>query len=99
MKQSAKALLIAGGGLAVLGLGVYFLTKKPAAATSTSSDKAIGPHVPSLGDPNDPSTVAYACNACRKLLNVGRPTEAAVWQQKCIAGGGQVPTSTATMYT
>lgn len=99
MKPSTKALLIAGGGLAVLGVGVYFLTKKPSTAASTSSDKAVGPHVPSLGNPSDPSSVAYACNACRKLLNAGHPNEAALWQQKCVAGGGAVPESMASLYT
>lgn len=98
MKSSTKTLLIAGGGLAVVGLGIYFLTKKPATTSSVLSPAGGGTHNPSLGDPADQNSVAFACNTCFKLRAIGHPNEAASWCQKCTAGGGTVPTSASQMY-
>jgi hypothetical protein len=96
MDSQTKTLLVVGGGLALLGVGVYFLMKP---AATNSSVKAALPHNPSFGDPNDSNSVAFACNACFKLNAIGHPNEAAFWGQKCTAGGGTVPTSAAQQYT
>jgi LPXTG-motif cell wall-anchored protein len=93
-------LLIAGGGLALLGVGVYFFTKKPAAAsTTTTAITATSPNSRPFGDPNDASTVAWACNTCWKLRQLGHPNEAGQWCAKCTANGGVVPQSAAQLYT
>jgi hypothetical protein len=101
MDAQTKTLLVVGGGLALLGVGVYFLMKSaPTNAAATSgSVKATLPHNPSFGDPNDSNSIAFACNTCFKLNAIGHPNEAAFWGQKCTAGGGAVPTSAAQQYT
>jgi hypothetical protein len=105
---SMTTLAVLGGGLALLGIGVYFATRSSSTSQQSSdqskqsSDASKAPPPPGgrpFGDPADQNSVAYACNACRKLLNVGQTAEAAVWQQKCVAGGGTVPPSMSTLYT
>lgn len=96
--------LVLGGGLALLGIGVYLVTRSSSSA-STSTTTALAPppgggvKAPQLGSPTDPNSTAYACNACFKLNAIGHPTEAAYWAQKCTAGGGTIPTSASQMYT
>ncbi len=92
-------LLIAGGGLALLGVGVYLFTRKPAASTTTTAITATAPGARPFGDPNDMSTIAWACNTCFKLRQLGHPNEAVQWCTKCTANGGVVPQSAAQLYT
>lgn len=85
---STGAIVVVGVGVALLGIGAYFLLKKPAADQAAS--QAPTPQLPALGDPNDPNSIAYACKTATMLTRIGHPREAAAWAAKCTAGGGTV---------
>ncbi len=43
-----------------------------------------------FGDPNNATTVAFACNQCARLNSIGHTQEALFWGGKCTAGGGNI---------
>lgn len=96
MKKQTQKLL----GWAALGVGVWYLFGRSGAssASSSSADTARAMAPRPFGDPNDPNSVAYACNTATHLLAVGRPREAAFWAKACTAGGGTVPPDMAHLY-
>ena len=96
MKKDTQKLL----GLAVLGLGAWYLfgrSAKPASAPA-ATDTFGAPSRP-FGDPANVSSVAHACNAAWRLGAVGQTKPAASWASVCTAGGGTVPTDAAHQYT
>jgi hypothetical protein len=92
---STATVVAIGGGIALLSVAAYFLFKSNAPTATAPPVAAASPAPqlpPNLGDPNDPNSVAYSCAAAWRLNRLGHPHEAAVWIQRCTAGGGTVPT-------
>jgi hypothetical protein len=86
-------------GFAALGVGAWYFFGRhsTAAAATTTTDKAAGPRP--FGDPADPGSVAFACNAAWRTTALGHPLEASRWVPICTQGGGTVPSSAQEQYT
>lgn len=98
---STGGIVVIGVGVALLGVGAYFLFRKPAGATvnqTTSSAPNQLPPASKLGSGTDPNSVAYACNTAWKLTALGHSTQAAPWASKCQAGGGTIPQAASQQY-
>jgi hypothetical protein len=81
-------------GIAALGAAAWYFFGRGTGKTETAT--AVGPRP--FGDPNNPASVAYKCNAARHLIDIGHPDIAAQWVTACQAGGGTVPSSSAMNY-
>lgn len=94
MKRSTKTWLFVGGGALVLGAGVYFLTKKPAAA-ATSTTAALASPGGTKVVYTDANGVQYtrdhAAQVACQLRAIGHPTEAVFWANLVTSNGGALP--------
>jgi hypothetical protein len=106
-------MLLVGAAVAA-GAVWYFWIRKPAAAATPASPavvpassqtamvaapSAAASNTPAaLGNPTNPSSIAFACNAAWRMNAIGHPQNAAPWAAICQGGGGVIPTSAAAQY-
>jgi hypothetical protein len=93
--------LVIGGGVALAGVGVYFLTKKPSAVapppnTSTTAAAMLPPaNGGSMIVYTDPSGKTYTRDAAAQtactLRKIGHANEAAFWANLVTSNGGSLP--------
>jgi hypothetical protein len=98
--------LVVGGGLALLGVGVYFLTKPAAAASTAGATKALGPatYIGNSGSSGpggqvvighlpdgSPFTRDWAAEQVCKLRALGHSAQAQPWADAVTANGGTLP--------
>jgi hypothetical protein len=95
MKKRTTTAIVVVGGAGLLGLAAYLLLKPAATTPTTTAAAGARP----FGDPNDQSSVAFACNAAWRLTALGRPTEAAHWVAICQAAGAVIPQNASQQYT
>lgn len=95
-RTSTKTLMIIGGGLALVGVGIYFLTRPSAPTTSAPAlpiTTTSGGSVVVYTDPASGQTYTRdqaAAVACR-LKAIGHPAEAASWVALVTQHGGVLP--------
>jgi hypothetical protein len=104
---STATWLVIGGGVVLAGVGVYYLTKKPATPNASDTAAATAALPPTAGNASGPSaggstivytdatgktfTRDYAAQIACQLRRIGHPTEAQAWADRVTAAGGTLP--------